>query len=382
MYKYKYYRKAIPKKFQAKLGLTEYKLSLKDISNKHYNYVKSLYEVEFDKVFGKIGEFDKETLKEYMELKYHETVLDLYGVKSDLIDKFLEYKANEVQEYVIEDAIEYYKNYAIDKKLNEATLSNHVKFSNKLKKYFNSDRDINNIDMTEIESFFKHVSENLGAGSINNHLSYYNSFFNYLVKKKKIIENHFSTIDKEQEEVSNRESFSKKEISKLLTSAKDKEIEMALMIQSFTGMRIGEVALIKKKNIINYDTIRIDYLKDTRTKKHNRDIPIHPFLAKYLKQHIENLDQNDKLFSISLGTLGKNVNHFIKLTLKGSNKTSHCFRYSFREHMQLLYPDRDTYTNVLTAHSNKKNIGFHIYGRNKANWEELILMVNSLSWKI
>ena len=81
-YKYKYFRKVIPEQYREQLGLREFKLSLKDIEPKYQTLVKAIFEVEFDNIFKRVSEFNHITLKEYMELIYYKTLLDLYNIKS------------------------------------------------------------------------------------------------------------------------------------------------------------------------------------------------------------------------------------------------------------------------------------------------------------
>ena len=85
MYKYSYYRKTIKEEHKAILGLTEFKLSLKDINKKHQNVVKAVFEIEIDKVYNNIQNFNKEKFKEYMELVYHKTLSDLYNINNSLL---------------------------------------------------------------------------------------------------------------------------------------------------------------------------------------------------------------------------------------------------------------------------------------------------------
>lgn len=55
---------------------------------------------------------------------------------------------------------------------------------------------------------------------------------------------------------------------------------------------------------------------------------------------------------------------------------------NFRLHMLLEHHELETYTNVLTTHTNKKSIRFSLYGINKAKWSTLVEMANSLNYSI
>lgn len=379
-YKYKYYRKVIPLQYREQFGTTEYKLSLKDISSKHQNLIKSLFEVEFDKIFNRANEFNKSKLKEYLELVYHKAILDLYGLKSDLLNKYIDIKNNELESYNIKEAIDlFYKHHTTNKKTSSGTLKNHKIYSNKLITFFGSDRDINTIQDNELENFKDSLK--LGDGSWNNHLAFFKGLFDYLVSKKKIQNNIFVILETKEIEDKEKEPFSKYEVEKIIKSSKNNDVKIATMIQAYTGMRIGEVGPLKKKHIINLDTINIDYLKDTKTKKHNRQIPIHPTLSKFLKEHLKNLKDEDSLFTIASKGLGAKVNLYIQEITK-TNKTSHAFRYSFIEHLNYHFQEYSNYIKVLSAHTIKNDMNFNKYNRGQTNWNILKKMINSINYNI
>lgn len=376
MYKYKYYRKAIPAQYQEQLGLTEFKITLKDISKKHENLIKSKFEIEFENVFRNIEDFDKDKLKKFMKLVYHHTIYELYGKKHNYIDKFFSVESK--KKLILKEELSNYLEFKKDK-VGEKTFKNYGFYVNELYKYFGEDIYLNNITFDDVDKFCKNVT--LSISTFKNYIAFYNAFFIHLIDRKKIEENPFKlvkledNIHEETREID--KAFEKEEIENLLSSKKG-EIKLAMMIQAYTGMRIGEVALLKKKNLINFEVIKIDYMKDTRTKKHNRDIPIHPKLKAYLEDKLKYFNENDNLFK-KPDSLGTKINYHINLQFK--DKSSHSFRYSFRQHMQYNFPDREKYINVLTAHSNSKDIGFYRYGKNKTNWDILVDMINSIDWE-
>ena len=377
-YKYKYFRKGIPKQYQEQLGLTEFKLSLKDIDSKHQTLIKARLDVEFDNVYKNIEQFNKDRLVEVMKLVYNKTLLDLYGIGTDIVDKYLLNKSKELPTYSLKDGIELFKVYNTkDKQLSPTTLKNHSIYAKRLTRYLGEDKDVTKITQEELERFKNSLT--LTNNSWNNNLAYYTGLFNFLIKKQKLKDNLFKTLDRAATTDSTKEEFTTQDLKQLFQNVEDKDVELSMMIELYTGMRIDEVAKLSKSNIINYDTINIDYLKDTRTKKHNRQIPIHPVLSKYLKEHLP-LINSDKLFTTN--HLGDKVNRYIRKQLNDKNKSSHSFRRNFRVALQLSYPDREKYINVLTAHSNSKSIGFHLYGRNQANWDVLVEMIESIDYKI
>jgi integrase len=385
-YKYIYYRKGIPSKYQEQLGITEFKMSLKDINKKQENLVKALLEVEFDNIFKNVEKFNETKLREYLKLVYYKAILELYNVKHNYLDIYFNVKDNEVEEFTLKEIIELFYNYhTASKNTSIKTLKNHKIFAKKLTNYFGLDKNINTLTNDELIAFKNSLS--IGAGSWNNHLAFYNGMFDYAVKKQKIKENLFKLLDKSDTTNSTKEEFKKEEVEDIINSiTKNKinkygDVKLATMIQAFTGMRIEEVALLKVENIVDFEIINIDYLTDTKTKKHNRQIPIHPTLAKYLKQYLKGRT-SEKLFNLKPQALGVKVNKHIQTIVTNKNKTSHSFRRSFRVHMQLKYPNMETYINTLVAHSNSSNIGFSLYGRNKTDWNKMIDMVNSLDYNI
>lgn len=373
MYKYKYYRKAIPAQYQKQLGLTEFKITLKDISKKHENLIKSKFEIEFENVFRNIEDFDKDKLKKFMKLVYHHTIYELYGKKHNYLERFFNIESK--KKLILKEELTKYLEFKKDG-VEKSTFSNYNYYVNELCSYFGEESYLNDISFDDVDKFCKNVT--LSNSTFKNYISFYNAFFTHLLDRKKIEDNPFRLVkidDKIQETNDEVEkAFEKEEIEDFLSSKKG-EVELAMMIQAYTGMRIGEVSLLKKKNLLNFDVIKIDYIKDTRTKRHQRDIPIHPKLKEYLKDKLKSLEPDDNLFK-KPDSLGTKVNYHINLKFK--DKSSHSFRYSFRQHMQYNFPDREKYINVLTAHSNSKDIGFYKYGKNKTNWDVMVEMINSI----
>lgn len=422
MYKYSYYRKTIKEEHKVILGLTEFKLSLKDIHKKHQNVVKSIFEIEIDKVYNNIQNFNKEKFKEYMELVYHKTLSDLYNINNSLLlDKYLNIKNNEKPDYALIDLFKICEEHEeVDNNFKTATLKNNKRYRQKLLDFLPQGITYNQITKEQVEEF-KKVNLALGANSWNNVLAQINKSFNYLVEKKKLIdENKFSSLDTRESAVIEKEDFEKEEIENIINNCNQKELKMAMIIQSFTGMRIGEIVPLKYKNLKDLECLNINYLKDTKTKKHNRLIPIHKTLKRELIKYFEKnniKNDDDKLFKMK--KLNDNVNKQIKKQINIINKkiikdnatkkidiingkiineeaekaykTSHGFRYKFVQELNHHHQDLANYITVLCGHTTDKdgkyhkksnNINFDLYNKGKANWDTLVKMIHCFDFDI
>ncbi len=415
MYKYSYYRKTIKEEHKAILGLTEFKLSLKDINKKHQNVVKAVFEIEIDKVYNNIQNFNKEKFKEYMELVYHKTLSDLYNINNSLLlDKYLNIKNNEKPDYALAELFKICEDHEkIDKNFKEATLQNNKRYRQKLLDFLPQDITYNQITVKQVEEF-KKANLEVTAGYWNNILAQLNKSFNYLVEKKKLIDkNKFSSLDTREDEIIDKEDFEKEEIENIINNCHQKEIKMAMIIQSFTGMRMGEIAPLEYKNLKDLECLNINYLKDTKTKKHNRLIPIHTTLKRELSKYFEEnniKNDDDKLFKMK--KLNDNVNKQIKKQIdiinekiindnlnkqiinqeaKRAYKTSHKFRYKFVQELNHHHQDLANYITVLCGHTTDKdgkyhkksnNINFDLYNKGKANWDVLVKMIHCFDFDI
>ena len=271
----------------------------------------------------------------------------------------------------------------------------------------------NQITVKQVEEF-KKANLEVTAGYWNNILAQLNKSFNYLVEKKKLIDkNKFSSLDTREDEIIDKEDFEKEEIENIINNCHQKEIKMAMIIQSFTGMRMGEIAPLEYKNLKDLECLNINYLKDTKTKKHNRLIPIHTTLKRELSKYFEEnniKNDDDKLFKMK--KLNDNVNKQIKKQIdiinekiindnlnkqiinqeaKRAYKTSHKFRYKFVQELNHHHQDLANYITVLCGHTTDKdgkyhkksnNINFDLYNKGKANWDVLVKMIHCFDFDI
>jgi integrase len=179
---------------------------------------------------------------------------------------------------------------------------------------------------------------------------------------------------------------------------------MAMLIQSFTGMRIGEIVPLKYKNLKDLECLNINYLEDTKTKKHNRLIPIHKTLKRELIKYFEeNNIRNDDDNLFKMKKLNNNVNKQIKKQIdiinkkittkedKRAYKTSHKFRYKFIQELNHHHQELANYITVLCGHTSdadgkyhkkSNNINFDLYNKGKANWDVLVKMIHCFDFDI
>ncbi|QOG11426.1 tyrosine-type recombinase/integrase [Arcobacter sp. FWKO B] len=373
---YRYYRKAIPEQYREQLGLTEYKVSLKDINKNHRIHVKSTFELIFEKLFNNVDEFISVNgdLKEYLNIEFMHMQFKLYGINYPILDKYIEVKEKESKLITLKQCRELYEKYK-----NKPLSANYKSYYKKLIEHFGEDFNIQDLSEDNLYTFKNEALGNLNSGTYNQHITLYSNIIEELINKKKLIDNPFTILNRADYNPI-IEGFTNEEVEKLIANASG-DIKTAIITQAFTGARIGEVLNIKIGDIdTEKHSININ-IENTTTKNHKRDIPIHLELQKYLYPLIKNLNKGDYLLKPK-NRREHTINTYIKNTLNGK-KTSHSFKHAFVQKLQTKQKrdENGIYIKVLAAHS-INDITYKTYGKGSINWDILVSIIARLDYKV
>lgn len=217
-------------------------------------------------------------------------------------------------------------------------------------------KDISDITVSDLEDFFSTLV-NYQKSYIDQWISQFTQAFKYAQKHKLIDLNPMDDVckpksTKQKRKVRSLEIEEQKILTNYLTdkSILEEHYKNAFLIQTYMGLRIGEVLGLKrndidfKEGIIHIKrTIKKDdkgrfYLGDTtKTPAGVRDVPIPKIINKYVKEQFINSINNDNnlLFVNSNGKLSnpRTVNTVLKRivlqTLSVTDITTHCLRHTF-----------------------------------------------------
>lgn len=124
------------------------------------------------------------------------------------------------------------------------------------------------------------------------------NFWTYLKDRKKITREQFNLIleatvkeknTKAAKSSGGREAFTPNEITKVLNSIskEDTQLHAVLSIGMFTGMRIEEICSLKASDVVDIEDIECISIKDAKTSKGNRKVPIHSKLLPLIDSLLE-----------------------------------------------------------------------------------------------
>jgi integrase len=112
------------------------------------------------------------------------------------------------------------------------------------------------------------------------------NFWTYLKDRKKITKEQFNLIleatvkeksTKAAKSGGGREAFTPTEVAKVLDSISNEDfhLQAVLSIGMYSGMRIEEICSLKARDIVDIEDIECISIKDAKTAKGNRKVPIH-----------------------------------------------------------------------------------------------------------
>jgi integrase len=223
--------------------------------------------------------------------------------------------------------------------------------------------------------------EPLDPKTINNHLSNFKTFFDYLIYEEIIKENPLLNIKPLQtsEEIK-REEYTQKELDIIFNSNMEQEYKYLCKISLYTGLRLEEVLLLKKQDIKD-NFIHIN-LQDTSNKKHQRIIPIHKNILNPLNELKKNKEGIYLFFNKDLENrarnIGKRINRKLKELVK--DKSFHSFRKNFSQEIELNTTAEEKTKKYLMGHSFTKDVTHMVYNRGKTNLEKLEDCINQITY--
>jgi integrase/recombinase XerD len=230
----------------------------------------------------------------------------------------------------------------------------------------------------------------LSNKTINEKFIIYQDLFNYLVYEE-LIEVNVVDIRLLDNEESEKTKLSEDDLKKVFSSEIETYYKDLFFIIIHTGMRMGELILLKKNSIVNIDgdafiEIRKGETK-TKTKNSIRQIPIHPRILELIKKYKkENKTKyifyfgNDVDEKRIANAMDKKMNRRLNKSVSDKRKTVHSMRSNFISKLYDTSSDKESYIKVLAGHSVKSNITLNIYG--EVNLKVLVEMVNTIDYDI
>ena len=229
----------------------------------------------------------------------------------------------------------------------------------------------------------KEQCETLNAKTINNHISNFKTFFEYLIYEEIIKENPLSNIKPLQEQKETpKEEYTMQELESIFTSDLEQDFKNMCKVALYTGLRIEEVLSIKKEDIKD-NLIHLN-LEDKSTKKHQRVIPIHKNLLTTIQSQIKANKGNYLFFegheNNGARNIGKRINRRLKNIIESEFKTFHSLRKNFSQEIELNTTSEEKIKKYLMGHSMSKDVTHMVYNRGKMNIEKLEDCINQITF--
>ena len=236
--------------------------------------------------------------------------------------------------------------------------------------------------------------ETLNNKTINEHMSKYRTFFDYLVYEQKIKENPLDNIKSlPEEKETNKEEYTQEELEKIFNTKLGKTYLDLYRFALYTGLRIGEILSIRKEDI--KDNFIYLNLKDSSTKKHERIIPVHKNIIDLIEYHKKHNKSAYLFFNFEkeneVKNVGKRLNSRLQkivpnATMKNKNgeeikKSLHSFRKNFSQEIEMNTNAEYVVKHYLMGHIIPKDITHHIYNRGKVNTQKLQDCINQITFK-
>ena len=235
-----------------------------------------------------------------------------------------------------------------DKKLSDNTLQSYRRDIEQYEKYV-SDNKINYLKVTE-ETILEYMEylreENKKESTISRSLASIRSFYQYLIRVKKIKKDPTMTIESPKINKRTPNILTSKEVELLLDQPKDVDLkgtrDKAMLEFAYaTGMRVTEIISL---NIENVDLEQGFVICNTVGKK--RNIPLGSISLKALKEYVEKArpilikDENEKALFVNVNGkrltrqgFWKIVKYYKEQAHITKDITPHVLRHSFATHL-------------------------------------------------
>ena len=234
------------------------------------------------------------------------------------------------------------------------------------------------LELREIENY-----KTLSAKTINNHISNYRKFFDYLIYEDIIAENPLLNIRPLKEEESDKIEYSSEDLTKIFTSNMEKSYLNMCKFALYTGARLEEILSIKKEDVKD-NFIHIT-LKSTSNKKHSRIIPIHKNILNLIEYQKKHSKYKYLFFDFEkeneVKNAGKRINNRLKKIINDKDKSFHSFRKNFSQEIELNSNAEEKTKKYLMAHTLKKDVTHNDYNLGKINIQKLIDCINQITFE-
>lgn len=264
----------------------------------------------------------------------------------------------------------FFKN--IQKKFQELP-ANFFKYEKYYKKDFQEVLKLKNIENYEV----------LNTKTINNHMSNYSKFFDYLIYEEIIEENPLKNIKSLKEEESEKIEYSSEDLDKIFNSKMEKVYLNMCKFTVYTGLRLEEVLSVKKEDIQD-NFIHVVTLDDTNNKKHKRIIPVHKNILNLIEYQRKHSKFKYLFFDYEkkneVKNCGKRTNNRLRKIINESEKSFHSFRKNFSQEIELNTNSEEKTKKYLMGHSFKSDVTHNVYNKNKINVEKLIDCINQMTF--
>ena len=235
-----------------------------------------------------------------------------------------------------------------DKKLSENTLQSYKRDLVQFENYTNSNR-LNFLKITEenMKEYFSHLQENgKKTSTISRNVASIRSFYQYLVRNKKIKKDPTDRIQSPKVEKKAPSVLSSQEVALLLEQPKDVDLkgtrDKAMLEFAYaTGMRVTEIISLDIDNVNLKEGVVV-----CKTGSKQRNIPLGSLSLKALAEYIENsrpiLIKDENIKALFVNTNGKRltrqgfwkiVKYYKEQAHITKDITPHVLRHSFATHL-------------------------------------------------
>ena len=235
-----------------------------------------------------------------------------------------------------------------DKKLSENTLQSYKRDLVQFENYTNSNR-LNFLKITEenMKEYFSHLQEDgKKTSTISRNVASIRSFYQYLVRNKKIKKDPTDRIQSPKVEKKAPSVLSSQEVALLLEQPKDVDLkgtrDKAMLEFAYaTGMRVTEIISLDIDNVNLKEGVVV-----CKTGSRQRNIPLGSLSLKALAEYIENsrpiLIKDENIKALFVNTNGKRltrqgfwkiVKYYKEQAHITKDITPHVLRHSFATHL-------------------------------------------------
>jgi integrase len=213
-------------------------------------------------------------------------------------------------------------------------------------------KEVFEMDLTDIPK--------LSPVTVNRHCTVYRQVFEHY-KYMEVIERNPVDLRMLKQENPKKTLLNDEDIINLFTKMRGQRYKDMLMIGIYTGMRVSEILLLKKKNIED-DFI---FIEKGKTKNSTRYIYIHDMIKPIIQKHIDN---NPNEYLIFDGDEQKNIkamNRRLANILKDKNKTFHGTRKRFTSELLKINERRLEFIQKIVGHklSAENRLTMETYGQ-------------------